>query len=348
MNNKEDTGQESDSQQFITKLRRVIDNTSSAIGNDYFRCLAEQLSEAFRVEYVTIAESISGGTRKRTIAYYHDGRIIPNIEYESLDTPCGEVHCNEITFYPCDLQSLFPKDHFLAEINAQSYLAMPFNSSDGHNLGHICLISTQPMDRNIYDEYLLKIICARLSAEYTRMQAEQQLIHNATHDALTSLPNKTLFWDRMRTAIARSQRHQKHFGLMFIDLDNFKQLNDAYGHHYGDQFLIALSMRLKKSCRQSDTLCRFGGDEFVIIMEDIRKLDDFANMAGYLHHQMVNDPYVIDNLKLQAEVSIGVAIYPEHGNDSKSLLQHADEAMYEAKRAHNRYRVYCHPDEARH
>ncbi len=348
MNNREDSAHISDPQQFVTKLRRVIDNTSSAIGNEYFRCLAEQLSEAFNVEYVTIAEPVSSSSRMRTLAYYYRDSIVPNIEYESLDTPCENVSKNEITFYPHNLQSLFPKDEFLAEINAESYLAMPFKASDGQHLGHICLISTQPMDRNIYDEYLLKIICARLSAECIRMQAEQQLIHNATHDPLTSLPNKTLFWDRIRTSIARSQRKQTQFGLMFIDLDNFKQLNDTYGHHYGDQFLIALSMRLKKSCRQSDTLCRFGGDEFVIIMEDIRNIDDLGNMASFLHHQMVDEDYVIDNLKMHAEVSIGVAAYPEHGKDSESLLQHADEAMYAAKRAHNRYRIYCNTGDMSH
>lgn len=344
----EDADSVSDSERFITKLRKVIDNTTGSIGNEYFRRLAEQLATAFDVEYVSIAESVTNSTRMRTIAYHVRDHIAPNIEYDSLDTPCGEVHKNEITFYPSDLQKHFPKDTFLQDIQAESYLAMPFNASDGHTLGHICLIGCRPMDRNLYDEYLLKIICARLSAECLRMQAEQQLIHNATHDPLTSLPNKTLFWDRIRTAIARSQRSQQHFGLMFIDLDNFKQMNDTYGHHYGDQFLIALSMRLKKSCRQSDTLCRFGGDEFVIIMEDIRQLDDIANMAGYLHHRMVDDSYEVDNLKINAEVSIGVAIYPEHGSDSESLLQHADEAMYAAKRAHNRYRIYCDPNEASH
>jgi diguanylate cyclase (GGDEF)-like protein len=330
----------SEQEKFMSKLRAVVDLTASSVGDDYFKQLSLELSIAFDVEYVAISESIENFKHIRTIAYCCNNKITSNIEYDSENTPCGTLQKNEITFYPTNLKRLFPLDLYLEDIKADSYLGMPFFDTDGTALGHVCLLGTKPMDKNIYDEYLLKIITARVSAEFIRSKAEAKLIHLATHDPLTNIPNKMLFWDRLNTAIARSERNQDKFGLLFIDLNNFKHLNDSYGHDTGDKFLIAISNQLKLSCRESDTLCRYGGDEFVIIIEGLSNHNDITKMTNTLHQKVVNKDYVINDFHIHADLSIGAAIYPEHGTNSEELLEHADKAMYIAKKSHIPYRVY--------
>lgn len=331
---------DSDHESFISKLRSVIDITSGSVGDDYFKCLAEELSKAFNVEYVFISETFDDYRRIRSLAYWHNHELAENIEYDAADTPCGECLKNDITFYPSNLRQHFPLDMDLIELEAESYFAMPFRDTDGKILGLICLLGTKPMDKSIYDEYLLKIISTRISAEYTRKKAEQELMHIATHDALTGIPNKMLFWDRINTTISRATRNNKKFGLLFVDLDNFKKINDSYGHHKGDCLLVDISKRLINSCRKTDTISRFGGDEFVIIIEGIKDSDDISNIANMLYHKTIDTEYMIDDIKLQAEISIGAAIFPDHGENSKILLQHADEAMYSAKTSHMPYQLY--------
>jgi len=325
---------------FMTKLRAVVDITASTVGDAYFKSLAEELSKAFDVEYVLISEAINNFKTIRTIAFWSNGELVPNIEYKSVNTPCGQVHKNEITFYPSDLKHYFPTDHYITDLKAVSYLGMPFYDTDGKALGLVCLLGTRPMDKNIYDEYLLKIITARVSAEFIRRKAEKQLRHLATHDALTDVPNKMLFWDRINTAIARAGRSGDKLGLLFIDLDNFKKINDSQGHHNGDLFLVEICNRLKHSCRKTDTLCRFGGDEFVVILEDIKDPNDLSQMADTLHHKIADSDITINDLGLHAEISIGAAIYPDHGSSSNELLQHADQAMYQAKKSNQAYQIY--------
>ncbi|RDH80728.1 MAG: hypothetical protein DIZ80_17015 [endosymbiont of Galathealinum brachiosum] len=327
-------------EQFMSKLRSVIDLTTSTVGDEYFIHLSEELSKAFDVEYVAISESVDNFKRIRTIAYWCKDELVPNVEYESKNTPCGKLRKNEITFYPSKLKSSFPLDPYIDELKAESYLGMPFYDSDGSALGIICLLGTKAMDKSIYNEYLLKIITARVSAEFIRRRAEQQLTYMATHDALTNIPNKMLFRDRLNTAISRAERNKSKFGLLFIDLNNFKILNDNFGHDTGDNFLIAISKKLKSCCRESDTLCRFGGDEFVIIIEAITDADNIDKLTKSLHQKVVNEDYLINDNLFQADLSIGAAIYPEHGINSDMLLQHADEAMYKAKKSHIPYKIY--------
>jgi len=330
----------SEQELFIGKLRSVIDITGCTIGDDYFKSLVEELSKAFDVEYALISEMTEDLKTIRTIAFWSNGKLVPNIKYESINTPCGELHENEITFYPSDLKKHFPIDKYVAELNAESYLGIPFYDADGKALGLVCLLGTQAMDKNIYDEYLLKIITARVSSELIRRRAEHKLRYLATHDTLTNLPNKMLFWDRLNTAIARAGRNDERLGLLFIDLDNFKNINDNQGHQNGDLFLIEISHRLKDSCRKTDTLCRFGGDEFVVILEGIKNPKDVYQLTDALQHKISDNDITINDLNLHVDISIGAAIYPENGNNSNKLLHYADQAMYEAKKHNQAHSIY--------
>ena len=163
-----------------------------------------------------------------------------------------------------------------------------------------------------------------------RKMAEERIYHLAHYDILTNLPNRTLFTDRLRQAIVKAKRDRTHMALMFIDLDKFKQVNDTLGHQAGDSLLMETAKRLKGCVRESDTAGRMGGDEFVVLLEDIDNEMDAIAVAEKILHAL-DQPFGLGGHSLHISSSIGVAIYPEHGLDDGTLIRNADAAMYRAK-----------------
>lgn len=151
----------------------------------------------------------------------------------------------------------------------------------------------------------------------------------ATHDELTALPNRTLFLDRMRQSIARAERGGTSFAILFIDLDNFKIVNDSLGHDAGDKLLSEVSKRLRECIRAADTVARFGGDEFAVLIEDASSAD--ADMTASRIRETLKFPVLIDAHPVHVSASIGICLYPEDGNEAHLLLKNADAAMYQAK-----------------
>lgn len=158
----------------------------------------------------------------------------------------------------------------------------------------------------------------------------QKMAHMAQHDFLTGLPNRSLLTERLTQAIGLANRKKKQLALLYIDLDNFKQINDSLGHGIGDKLLQFVATRMKNSVRTTDTLCRQGGDEFVVLLTEIEHRADAARVAGKLIAAFI-DPQVVDGEKLQITLSIGVSVYPDDGYDAETIFQHADTAMYHAK-----------------
>lgn len=165
--------------------------------------------------------------------------------------------------------------------------------------------------------------------------------HMAQYDALTKLPNRSLFRDRLEQAITRAQRYHQSFALMFIDLDDFKIINDTLGHNAGDQLLKLFAKRLHNAVRASDTVARFAGDEFVVLSERIESLGDVEFIAQKIVHAM-EPPFEVATEKFEKmAVSIGIAIGSESCCNADTLIQQADSAMYQAKqRGKNRYCLY--------
>ncbi|HKO89108.1 MAG TPA: EAL domain-containing protein [Burkholderiales bacterium] len=163
-----------------------------------------------------------------------------------------------------------------------------------------------------------------------RRDAEAKLRRLAHFDALTGLPNRHLLLDRLKQALAYAQRHRSGVALMFIDLDRFKTINDSLGHIVGDQLLVEVSRRLIGSLRAEDSVARIGGDEFVVILQDVRNVAQVTTVAQNLL-QAIEPAYVIDNRSLHVSGSIGIALYPEDGTDIDSLMRNADTAMYYVK-----------------
>ncbi|ODU51301.1 MAG: diguanylate cyclase [Thiobacillus sp. SCN 63-374] len=173
-----------------------------------------------------------------------------------------------------------------------------------------------------------------------RRQAEARIAFLAHHDALTGLPNRVLLRDRFEQALAVVQRARSHMAVLFLDLDNFKVVNDSLGHAAGDELLLAAVSRLSHCMRDSDTISRQGGDEFVLLLNDIPDLDTVKRIATDILSHLA-EPLEINGHVLNTSCSIGVAIYPGDGSDFDSLLQKADTAMYNAKGAgRNSYRFF--------
>ena len=181
----------------------------------------------------------------------------------------------------------------------------------------------------------------RLQQEIMRVKtSEANFTHLAQHDALTNLPNRLLVSDRVEQAIGQARRYQRRAALLFLDLDNFKTINDSLGHDAGDQLLKDVAARLQDAVREMDTVSRQGGDEFLIVLTDVADLDDISTVAKHVLHAM-SQPFSLKGMQIVTSVSIGAALYPEDGDDFSALLKHADLAMYQAKAAgRNAFRFF--------
>ncbi len=165
-----------------------------------------------------------------------------------------------------------------------------------------------------------------------RKLAEDQTFRLAHYDALTNLPNRGLFFERLEQAMREAERKDGQLAVMFLDLDRFKPINDNHGHAVGDRVLQALAERLRACLRDADTIGRIGGDEFLLLLPEVGNARDASVVAEKLVRR-VQTPLNIEGLHLEISCSIGIALYPVHGRDGTVLVRHADEAMYEAKRA---------------
>ncbi|MEJ2202122.1 MAG: EAL domain-containing protein, partial [Desulfuromonadaceae bacterium] len=171
-------------------------------------------------------------------------------------------------------------------------------------------------------------------------EAQNRLEYLDHHDPLTDLPNRLLFHDRLSHAIIRAARDREKLAILFLDLDHFKAINDSLGHYAGDRLLSAVAERLQKSLRESDTLARHGGDEFIILIEKITEDITIVSLAEKLLHQLAV-PFDIGKHTFYITLSIGISLYPADGHDSSTLLRNADAAMHQAKaRGRNAYHFY--------
>jgi diguanylate cyclase (GGDEF)-like protein/PAS domain S-box-containing protein len=176
------------------------------------------------------------------------------------------------------------------------------------------------------------VMLERAVAERTAelKSAEERARHLADHDALTGLPNRRLLEDRLTQALASSYRNRKQTAVMFVDLDRFKTINDSLGHSVGDVILKEVAARLVKQLRVVDTICRTGGDEFVVVLPEIKRSADAAGVAQKIIENL-SQPIRVEERELTVTPSIGIAVFPEDGRDSEALIRNADAAMYHAK-----------------
>ncbi|WP_372965390.1 diguanylate cyclase domain-containing protein [Marinobacter sp.] len=211
-------------------------------------------------------------------------------------------------------------------------LGVPLVSSEGV-FGAILLqrpaesISFSDKDRGV-----LEFVGEQIAAAIERKKMHSQLEYMASYDQLTGLPNRHLVLDRMQNALTRVAREQGVLAVLYLDVDNFKEVNDTYGHGVGDEVLSFIATRLSDSVRASDTVGRLGGDEFVVLLDTIKHPSDAVLIAEKIFSSL-SKPYELSVATLNLFPSIGVAFYPDHGEDLETLLSYADSAMYLEKKS---------------
>ncbi len=172
------------------------------------------------------------------------------------------------------------------------------------------------------------------------IQNQEEIRRQAYHDALTGLPNRLLFGDRLEVALKQARRRSGRPALLFLDLDNFKEINDSLGHDTGDLVLRKVARRLEEAFREEDTVARLGGDEFIILLRGLGGVEDASEMAAKTI-AILSAPFTLNEGQVSLTASVGVALYPDHGCSAEELIKNADSAMYQAKRlGRNRHQVF--------
>lgn len=211
----------------------------------------------------------------------------------------------------------------------QHWLVVPLRQQDSWP-GALVLFGQQAYSE--HDQELLEFVSTQIASAIERKKMHDRLQHMALYDALTNLPNRLLFSDRLQSALYRASREQSQFAVLYLDLDKFKQVNDEAGHAVGDLLLQQAAERIKHAVRSSDTVARFGGDEFVVLLEHIDELSMAQTVAEKIR-LAVNTPFALAGTQFSVYPSIGISVFPSQGVDEKQLLLEADRAMYRAKNA---------------
>lgn len=226
---------------------------------------------------------------------------------------------------------------FTVEAGFQAFIAKAQATGlpDEHEWTYVCKDGrrlTVLLSVTVFNDAQGDILCCGVASDITqRSQLAAEMSRLANLDPLTELPNRRLFHDRIRMAITQARRENTFLALMMIDLDRFKPVNDHYGHSVGDLLLSAVAVRMQKCLRESDTLARVGGDEFVVILPMVGGIQDAAGVAEKIRLSLCAPFDLAGNITVNIDCSIGVAIYPDHGNNEEVLLNSADNAMYLAK-----------------
>lgn len=219
----------------------------------------------------------------------------------------------------------------LEKIDGKLMLLVPLVfDEEFHGIIGLALME-QDYSLNENDRALLTFTALQVATAIERHQRFERLQHLALYDALTGLPNRELFQDRVQRSLLRAKREQTHFALMYMDLDKFKEANDTYGHAAGDHLLKEAAGRITDCVRETDTVVRFGGDEFVVLLDTVENRQNVLGVAEKIRLAL-SEPYKWQEHEIELSVSIGIALFPEQGEQITQLIAAADEAMYKAKK----------------
>jgi diguanylate cyclase (GGDEF)-like protein len=203
---------------------------------------------------------------------------------------------------------------------------------DGSTIGVLKIASPEPNAFAARDIKVVELMTGLIGAAIYKASDFSDLYHKATHDPLTGVSNRALFYDRLRQGLLLATRRASALGIVNLDMDGLKPINDRFGHRAGDAAIREIATRLKRVCRQSDTVARLGGDEFGVVLSDVK---DRAGVEQHAHRisAEIDAPLQFENQELKLGASLGVAVYPDDGADVPELIDKADQAMYAAKRA---------------
>lgn len=240
-----------------------------------------------------------------------------------------------------DAAKLASMDPLLQQLDLAGFIGLPLFDERHTVLGAVLAGNHRGFAEMAVVESVLRCAAARFARTLELERTREQGRAEGLVDALTGLPNRLLFNDRLETILREAIRNGECFAVLFVDLDRFKAINDTYGHATGDQVLRIVTQRLRSSIRASDTVARYAGDEFTIVLRHIVKNDDVLRVAEKIVQMMEAAIFLDDGVELQVTVSMGLSFFPDDANDAETLLKHADEAMYSAKHlGRNNFQIY--------
>jgi diguanylate cyclase len=252
------------------------------------------------------------------------GRFLVGISRQSLQSEFRRQVTIQLLVLTAIVVFLSIAIHQVFRINVLTPIQKLIAASRDLGRGQYTLVETKSDDE-------MGILARAFNAMAEAVQREQAKLHRQAHfDALTGLPNRMMAFDRIKQEISRAKRSNQRFAVFFIDLDNFKNVNDSLGHAVGDELLVAIGARVQACIRDSDIVARLGGDEFVVLAPDISSEESAEELAERLINA-VSQPQILAGRRVVAHCSIGIAIYPDNGNSMEELMANADNAMYQAK-----------------
>ena len=311
-----------------------------------------QLRNGLPVGLLCIARDIS--QRKRVERLEHNRREVLEMvaQNQPLDAVLRRVEEMIEQYYPGAIARILlqdgsaaperpPGSQSLAAADYPGHLAVPIRAGDGQVLGYLDVSRPEPWQANESEQVLLDSKAKLASIALEHRQLTNRLSYQAQHDPLTGLPNRALLEDRLWQAITLARRQAAMVAVLYVDLDRFKVINDTLGHDVGDLLLQEAARRLEGTVRESDTLARPGGDEFVAVLSGIETVRA-AEIVGERILEALRDPFQVEGHELFASASVGLSLFPEDGEDAATLQKHADVAMYEAKnRGRNRFQRFA-------
>lgn len=314
-------------QRAVLKITLAV---SARTGEEFLDQLTHHMADALGADLAFIAQlNTDAPSRADTLAVVIDGERQPNFTYTLPGSPCEEVLANSECIVTDGAGPSLPVEGREALRWVRAYAGRRLDNNEGKAVGLLGVMYREPLHDTELVSSVLQIFASGVTAELARQKDEAHIRQLAFYDTGTGLPNRTAFMRRLENSFNHAVEHGHQLGLMLLDLNHFKEINDTQGHDVGDRVLKAVATAFQQSLKANEYLARLGGDEFVVLLE--------RNSQGLLTHtaerllHSLADPLVIDGQSFELEVSIGVALYPDDAGSARELLKHADIAMYQAK-----------------
>ena len=358
----------------VNSLRQILHIDQTLTGLDYLKVFVKKVALTLDIKYVFVGHvpSTDEGCIQ-TDAVWGDGEYIDNFKYSLKSTPCEIVMSGtRVSLHDKDVSTKFPDDELLIKMGVEAYIGAPTISPNGELLGLLVLLDDKPVEHPSLIISIVDFLSKRVSAEYERHNIENELqmiinqkteqlltanaelqesisdlettkkqleINNRT-DELTNINNKEWFMSLSLSQLKIAKRNEYPISILFIDLDNFKNVNDSYGHIIGDAVLKEVACRIKSCIRDLDILGRFGGEEF-ILLSPYSDTTSASSLAQRIKIVISDTPIHVEKKNIFITTSIGITSSEYDAYDLDDLLRHADAALYHAKNSgKNRFQIY--------
>jgi diguanylate cyclase (GGDEF)-like protein len=312
---------------FYDVVSRIAENGSEA----FFPALVVQLSEFLGADYVHVGRfNKTKGDVLKTLAICHNGQVKDNVEVELTGTPCVSVFEGDVWFTEKGLHHKFPDSALVADLQAVSYVGYPLRDGSGEVVGVISAFGRKRLRYGQRAVVLLALLAQHASSELERRRVQQAMERMAYHDPLTEMSNWRFLRERLVTTLGWAHQSGESFGLIFLDVDRFKNVNQTLGHEAGDHLLRLFAERMASTLDDKAVISRKGGDRFFVLLPHLLEAADVCQVAKGLL-TMLRDPFEVQGREVYLNISIGVVTCPEDGDTIATLLANADAAMHRAK-----------------